>query len=225
MNKFVAYYRVSTQKQGVSGLGLESQRTATRDYVKHVRGKLVSAFQDIESGSKDNRPELLKALRECRLTGATLLIAKLDRLSRNRRFLIELQESSTKFICCDMPEANDLTVGILACMAEHERKMISVRTIAALAAVKKRGVKLGNPNIHLVRNTDTSAATNARVAKAKIRNRELKQILLEIKESSSERLSLRGLARYLNEAGYKTTRGQQFHATTVGRILDSPSLI
>lgn len=221
MNKFVAYYRVSTQKQGISGLGLESQKSATRDYIQRVDGNLTSAFQDIESGSKDDRPELQKALRECRLTGATLIIAKLDRLSRNCRFLMELQESSTKFICCDMPEANDLTVGILACMAEHERKLISERTIVALAAAKKRGVKLGNPNLHLVRNSDTRSATIAKIAKAKSRNKELKQIVLEVQESSSKRLSLRSLAKHLNDAGYKTARGELFRATTVSRILSA----
>jgi len=219
VNTFVAYYRVSTQKQGASGLGLESQQTATRGYLKRVQGNLVNAFQDIESGSKDDRPELQKALRECRLTGATLIIAKLDRLSRNRRFLMELQESSTKFICCDMPEANDLTVGILACMAEHERKLISERTIVALAAAKERGVTLGNPKLHLVRNSDTRAATIAKVAKAKHRNKELKQIALEIQEASPERLSLRCLAKRLNEAGYKTARGKCFRATSIRRIL------
>ena len=219
MNKFVAYYRVSTQKQGISGLGLESQQSTTRDYIATVGGNLVNTFEEVESGTKDDRPKLQKALRECRLTGATLLIAKLDRLSRNRRFLMDLQESSITFVCCDMPEANNFTVGILACMAEYERELISTRTKEALSAAKARGVILGNPKLDLVRNTDTRNATKALVAKAKSRNLELRQIVEELQEDSTEQLSLRGLARKLNEAGYTTARGGKFHASSVNRVL------
>ena len=153
MKKYVAYYRVSTAKQGRSGLGLEAQENTTTSYLDSVKGELVEGYTDIESGSKDNRPELQKALRKCRLTGATLLIAKLDRLSRNRRFLMDLQDSSINFVCCDMPEANNFTVGLLACLADYERELISERTKAALKAAKARGVVLGNPNLALVRNT------------------------------------------------------------------------
>ena len=152
MTKFVAYYRVSTAKQGKSGLGLEAQQAATATYLGRVGGDLVKSFSEVESGSNNNRVELHKALRECRLTGATLLIAKLDRLSRDRRFLMDLQESSINFVCCDMPEANNLTVGLLACLADYERELISERTKAALQAAKARGVKLGNPSLGLVRN-------------------------------------------------------------------------
>lgn len=219
MKKFVAYYRVSTQKQGSSGLGLESQVGSTKDYIASIGGNLVNAFEEVESGTKDDRPELQKALRECRLTGATLLIAKLDRLSRNRRFLMDLQESSITFVCCDMPEANNFTVGILACMAEYERELISTRTKEALAAAKARGVVLGNPNLGKVRNTDTENATKALVAKAKSRNQELKQVVNELQDDSTEQLSLRGLAKKLNEAGYTTARGGEFHASSVSRVL------
>jgi DNA invertase Pin-like site-specific DNA recombinase len=219
MTKYVAYYRVSTHKQGISGLGLESQQSTTRDYVASVGGELVSSFQDVESGAKDNRPELHKALRECRLTGAALLIAKLDRLSRNRNFLMSLQESSITFVCCDMPEANNFTVGILACMAEYERELISERTKAALKAAKARGVILGNPNLDLVRNNDTTAATAARTATAKARNSELRQVISEIKEDADKSLTLREVADHLNEAGYTTSRGAKFHATSVNRVL------
>lgn len=219
MTKFVAYFRVSTAKQGKSGLGIESQENATAAYLGRVGGELVASFADIESGAKDDRPELQKALRKCRLTGATLLIAKLDRLSRNRRFLMDLQDSSTKFVCCDMPEANNFTVGLLACLADYERELISERTKAALQAAKARGVKLGNPNLAAVRNSDTKAATEVRIAKTKERNNELRQVVAEIRENADGSLSLRQVADKLNRAGYTTTRGKQFHATTISRIL------
>jgi len=219
MKKYVAYYRVSTAKQGRSGLGLEAQENTTTSYLDSVKGELVEGYTDIESGSKDNRPELQKALRKCRLTGATLLIAKLDRLSRNRRFLMDLQDSSINFVCCDMPEANNFTVGLLACLADYERELISERTKAALKAAKARGVVLGNPNLALVRNTDTTAATEARVITAKIRNSELCQVIDEIRDSASKELTLREVAEQLNAAGYTTSRGTKFHATSVNRVL------
>jgi DNA invertase Pin-like site-specific DNA recombinase len=175
-------------------------------------------YTDVESGSKDNRTELQKALRRCRLTGATLLIAKLDRLSRNRRFLMDLQDSSVNFVCCDMPEANNFTVGLLACLADYERELISERTKAALKAAKARGIKLGNPNLAKVRNTDTTQATAARQETASIRNAELKQVIQEMQESMGS-MSLRQIAERLNEAGYTTARGLGFHAVSVSRIV------
>ena len=221
-NKFVAYYRVSTTKQGKSGLGLAAQEHATESYLERVEGELIGAFTDVESGSKDNRPELQKALRECRLTGATLLIAKLDRLSRNRRFLMELSDSSTDFVCCDMPEANNFTVGLLACLADYERQLISERTKAALQVAKSKGVKLGNPNLHLVRNTNTKAAVLARSKSAQNRNSELRQVIKEIQGSSSVPLTLRQIANHLNKAGYTSSRGGEFYPTSVQRILEEP---
>ena len=219
MNKIVTYYRVSTTRQGKSGLGLEAQEQATNDYITRVGGGIVESYTDVESGKKNNRPELEKALRKCRLTGAILVIAKLDRLSRNARFLLELQDSSIKFVCCDMPEANDLTVGFMACLAQYESKMISERTKAALQAAKARGVKLGNKKLHLVRNNDTTAATAALISKAKARNIELQQVIDEIRADTDHILSLNQIAKRLNDAGYTTSRGGQFHATSVNRIM------
>ena len=118
--KFIAYYRVSTVKQGQSGLGLEAQQNAVAEYLKSNAGELVTEYTEIQSGSKDNRPELQAALRQCRLTGATLLIAKLDRLSRNRSFLMNVQDSSVQFVAVDMPEANHFTVGLMACLADYQ---------------------------------------------------------------------------------------------------------
>ena len=219
MNKIVTYYRVSTTRQGKSGLGLEAQEQATNDYITRVGGGIVESYTDVESGKKNNRPELEKALRKCRLTGAVLVIAKLDRLARNARFLLELQDSSIKFVCCDMPEANDLTVGIMACLAQYESKLISERTKAALQAAKARGVKLGNKNLHLIRNSDTTAATATLISTAKARNIELQQVIDEIRADTDHKLSLNQIAKRLNDAGYTTSRGGQFHATSVNRIL------
>src|SRR6516162_2201556 len=141
--KFVAYYRVSTAKQGVSGLGLEAQRTAVLDYLNGGRWKLVGEFKEVESGKDSGRPALAKALAACRVHNATLIIAKLDRLARNVAFISNLMEAGVEFVAVDFPQANRLTVHILAAVAEHEAAMISARTKAALAAARARGVKLG----------------------------------------------------------------------------------
>ncbi len=144
--RLVAYERVSTARQGRSGLGLAAQRKAIDDFAEARGAAVLARFTEVESGRKDERPELAKALNLARLTGATLVIAKLDRLSRNAAFLLTLRDSGSRFLACDMPEANDLTVGIMALVAQQEREAISRRTREALAAAKARGVKLGNPN-------------------------------------------------------------------------------
>jgi len=217
--KAIAYYRVSTAKQGRSGLGLEAQQHAVNEYLRSSGADLVAEFQEVESGSKDNRPELQKALRKCRLTGATLLIAKLDRLSRNRRFLMELSDSSINFVCCDMPEANNFTVGLLACLADYERQLISERTKAALQAAKARGVVLGNPNLELVRNQDTTNARKARMEQTKARRAEIREIMGEIEQDAGESLSSRAMASRLNDAGYTTSTGGQWSNMAVLRVL------
>ncbi len=217
--KYVAYYRVSTAKQGIVGLGMEAQQQAVENFLAGKDGELLSQYREVESGKKNNRPELHKALRKCRLTGATLLIAKLDRLSRNRRFLMELADSKLNFVCCDMPEANNLTVGLMACLADYESQIISERTKAALAIAKARGVRLGNPNIANVRNTDTRKATAAKVANATARNTEIREVIHELRADSPERLSSRVIAARLNAAGYTTSTGGPWHHQGVLRVL------
>lgn len=141
--RFVAYYRVSTAQQGRSGLGLEAQREAVRAFLASTGGTVAEAFTEIESGKHAARPQLAMALDACRLTGAVLVIAKLDRLSRDAHFLLGLEKAGVEFIATDMPNANRLTVRLMAVIAQEEREMISARTKAALAAAKARGTKLG----------------------------------------------------------------------------------
>jgi DNA invertase Pin-like site-specific DNA recombinase len=216
---YVSYLRVSTAKQGVSGLGLEAQREAVANYIRVVGGSVSSEYVEVCSGKRNDREKLLEAMRECRLTGSTLVIAKLDRLSRNSRFLMELQESKLKFVCCDMPEANELTIGIMAVMAQHETKMISTRTKAALQAAKARGVVLGNrTNLDSVRFSDTTQARAKHIETSKARNNDMRGVLEGLKVRYPDS-SLRQLASLLNEAGYLTARGREFTATQVSRIL------
>ncbi|MDB4207678.1 recombinase family protein, partial [bacterium] len=141
--KFVSYLRVSTATQGKSGLGLEAQREAVAQYLNGGDWELVQEVIEVESGRKDKRPELAKALRLCNAIGATLVVAKFDRLSRDAHFLLGMQKSGVKFVAADNPQANDLTVGILAMVAQEEAKAISNRTKAALEAAKARGQVLG----------------------------------------------------------------------------------
>lgn len=143
MTTYISYLRVSTGKQAASGLGLESQQTIIRDFIAKNGGELLREVIEIESGRKDNRPELQKALSLCRKHNAVLLLPKLDRLSRSVAFVSGLMSSGIKFTLCDMPDATDFTLHIYSAVAQEERRLISERTKNALAAAKARGVKLG----------------------------------------------------------------------------------
>ena len=216
--KYVAYYRVSTDKQGANGLGMDAQRTAVERFVAERGARVLDSFTEVQSGKRDDRPELVRAIRRCRTSGATLLVAKLDRLSRDATFIGSLQRESVDFTCADMPEANRLTIGLLALIAEHERDMISARTKAGLAEAKKRGVRLGNPNLAAVRNSDTTAATAARSAKAQAARADLRAVIAELEEDAGGPMSLRAVADALNEAGYTGPRGGALTAKQVQRI-------
>jgi DNA invertase Pin-like site-specific DNA recombinase len=216
--QYVAYYRVSTVQQGRSGLGLESQQKTVEQFIAGRDAEVLDTFTEIESGKKSDRPLLDKALRRCRLSGATLVIAKLDRLSRDFEFIAKIQNSKIEFVCCDMPEANTLTIGMMATLAQYERELISERTKAGLAAAKARGQTLGNPNLKLVRNNDTTAATAAAKAAAAERNLQVRELIAEMEAEQGRAMSLRELAESLNDAGYKTARGARFTATQVSRI-------
>jgi DNA invertase Pin-like site-specific DNA recombinase len=218
--KLVAYERVSTARQGRSGLGLDAQRKAIDDHVHARGGTLLARFTEIESGGKNDRPELGKALDLARITGATLVIAKLDRLSRNAAFLLTLRDAGVSFVACDLPEANDLTVGIMALVAEAEREAISRRTREALAAAKARGVKLGNPNgAAALRRAGQGGAP---LQRAVARNAEAHAAALAplVKTLRAEgHHSLRAIAGELNARGILTRRGGRWHVSTVRNLL------
>jgi DNA invertase Pin-like site-specific DNA recombinase len=219
--KAVAYYRVSTAAQGRSGLGLDAQRKAVEDLCGSRGWELIAEYTEIESGKRNDRPELAEALRRAKLTGATLVVAKLDRLSRSVAFLSALQESGAKFVAADMPEANELTVHILAAVAQAERKAISRRTREALQAAKARGVKLGNPNgaapLRRARKGN-SAALAARKADVDGRCRELAAEIAAIREGGAR--SLREIAAGLNERRIEAPRGGTWHPSGVRRLLE-----
>lgn len=223
--KWVAYYRVSTARQGQSGLGLEAQRKAVADYLDGGRARaspaspLVAEFTEVESGKRADRPELAKALAACRLHKATLIIAKLDRLSRNAHFLLGLQEAGVRFVAADMPEANEMVVGILAVVAQAERKMISDRTKAALAAVKARGRTLGTPRnlTDTARQKGRKASVEARQEAAKARDGDVLPAIREAQERGAT--SLRQIAALLNTQGIPTARGKLWNAGQVSRVM------
>jgi DNA invertase Pin-like site-specific DNA recombinase len=212
---YTPYYRVSTQKQGGSGLGLEAQQAAVRAFVQDST-QLVGEFVEIESGKKNQRPQLLAAMAEARRVGSTLLIAKLDRLSRNASFILALRDSGVDFICCDMPDANTLTVGLFAVLAQHERETISKRTKDALTAKKARGFQLGNPQNMTPAITQQGQATMQRNAREHQANQQA-ALLADLLRAQGE--TLWQIANRLNAAGYRTRRGGTFHATTVQRLL------
>lgn len=212
--KFIAYYRVSTDRQGRSGLGLEAQKKAVMDYLNGGSWELIEEFTEVESGKRADRPELKAALAACKKHGAKLIIAKLDRLSRSVAFISTLMESGADFLAADMPEANKLTVHILAAVAQHEREVIGQRTKAALAAAKARGKTLGNrKNLHEARAHSLAVRTSAADQHAE----NVYPIIQQIKSSGIT--TLRGVADALNARGIKTARGGKWEQKAVSRII------
>lgn len=218
--KIVSYLRVSTRKQGISGLGLDAQRCAIDAYAAQRLGNVIETFTEIESGQINARPELSKALHLAKITGATLLIAKLDRLSRNAAFLLTLRDSGVRFVAADLPDANDLTVGIMALVAQQEREAISRRTKEALAAAKARGMRLGNPNgaAALKRAAQGNAASVAAIRSAA--DRHAHNLAPVIRALTDEGLtSLGKIADALNCRGMLTPRGRRWHKSSVRNLL------
>lgn len=205
--QFIAYYRVSTDRQGRSGLGLDAQREAVQRYLAGIGGNLAGEFTEVETGKRNDRPELQKALATCRRRrGTRLVIAKLDRLSRNVAFIATMMNSNVEFIAVDNPHATRLTLHILAAVAEHEREMISIRTKAALQAAKARGTILGRHGAeHLA---------PAHHAAAKARAEELRPILAELSGKST-----RQIAAELTARGIPTLRGGRWQAQSVANVL------
>jgi DNA invertase Pin-like site-specific DNA recombinase len=212
---YVTYCRVSTKAQGGEGNGMTSQSEIVRRYVEAKGGKIQGEFYEVESGGKTDteRPELSKALTLSKKTGSILLVAKLDRLSRNAEFLLRLQNSNVEFICCDCPNVDRFTVGILALVAQRERELISERTKAALKVVKARGVRLGNPHVEesvkLMREGSQRAKEEFRA--------KVNPIIEQIRNAGVN--TLKGISECLNARGVKTRTGKTWFPTTVKLVM------
>lgn len=218
--KFIAYYRVSTAKQGASGLGLDAQQSAVRQYLNGGDWKLVAEVIEVESGKRGDRPKLAEALRLCKVHGATLIIGKLDRLARSVHFVSSLMEAGVEFTACDFPQANRLTIHILAAVAEHEASMISKRTKDALAQAKARGKVLGGFRGRTFTEADHAAAKQARKASAATRGADLAPVVAKLRAEGVT--SLNGLARALTERGVPAARGgSSWSPTQVSRLLST----
>jgi DNA invertase Pin-like site-specific DNA recombinase len=217
--KFISYLRVSTKAQGDSGLGLEGQRAAVTRFLNGGSWELVQEVVEIETGKRNDRPKLAEALRLCRIYNATLLVAKLDRLARNVFFISSLMESGVKFMAVDMPAATDMTIHILASVAQGEAQAISDRTRVALAAAKARGTKLGglranSAHIHVRGNAASVMARSARAAK---RAADLLPVIEQAKADGA--ISLQDIANVLNTRGIPTARGGQWSPVQVMRVM------
>lgn len=230
--KFVSYIRVSTQKQGKSGLGLQAQRDAIADYLNGGCWKLVEQYVEVESGKKNDRPQLKDALSMCRLHRATLLVAKLDRLARNVAFISALMEAGVDFVAVDLPEANKLTVHIMAAMAEYEAKMCSIRTKAGLAVAKRKGTVLGGRRVTedrwgQIAAKGRKAGTKQRIVMSSAWAADVFPVIKDIRkrlESTKRKESeptLREIATELNVRGIEARRGGEWSAVQVKRVLES----
>ena len=217
MTDFVAYLRVSTDKQGASGLGLEAQKAAITAFA--ANGSVVATYTEIESGKRTDRPQLAAALAHAKKIGATLLIAKLDRLARNVHFISGLMESGVQFVAADMPNADRFTLHIMAAVAEQEARAISARTKAALQAAKKRGVKLGG-----FRGGNPALSEGARARSIEARRAAATRHAARVREAIADldwqAMSLRVLAATLEARGVTTSRGgKTWTAAAVKRAL------
>ena len=214
--KFVAYFRVSTQKQGRSGLGLDAQVSSVLNYAKN--GEVIGEFTDVESGGNNERPELKKAIELAKKEGASLVIAKLDRLSRNLMFISALMDSKVKFVCVDMPDANEFTIHIFAALAQQERKMISERTKSALASAKARGTQLGTPENFSEEGRRKGNEMMKIKAQKNLNNKRAIGYIRLLRDKES--LTYQQIADRLNTEGYFTAKGSSFFSTTVKRLYD-----
>lgn len=219
--RLISYLRVSTARQGASGLGLEAQRAAVTAYTVAGNHVLAAEHVEVESGAKAARPELAAALAACQLHRATLVIAKLDRLARNVAFIANLMDGGVDFVACDMPHANRLTLHLFAAIAEHEREAISQRTKAALQAAKARGVVLGNPNgaAALSRASRTGALESGRRRQARTRHFDevIQGVLAGMRETGIA--GARALTLAMNERAIPSPTGLAWHEVQVRRVL------
>jgi DNA invertase Pin-like site-specific DNA recombinase len=224
--KWISYLRVSTDRQGKSGLGIEAQRAGVADFLNGGRWTLVNEFVEVESGKRTDRPQLEAALKACRLHGAKLVIAKMDRLSRDAHFLLGLEKAGVDFVAADNPTANRLTVGIMAMVAEEEGRQISARTKAALQAAKARGTKLGGRRLSKADGLPVTITAEMRAAGIAARQQRSADRAADIAPTIRElqadgATSLRAIASKLNERGIPTARGGgEWSAVQVARVLE-----
>lgn len=215
MKKYIAYYRVSTRKQG---LGLEAQRSTVEAYINNMQdANLIAEYSEKESGKDNNRVQLNEAIAQCKRDSATLVIAKLDRLSRNVSFIFALRDAGIDFICCDLPEFNSLTLAIFAGLAQQERELISSRTKAALAE-KKKVKALGTP-ANLLANMDKAISNSKNTRKAKaMQNDNNRKAFSLIQALRCNGNSWNSIALKLNDNGFRTPNNSSFSAIQVQRI-------
>lgn len=212
--KYVAYYRVSTKRQN---LGLDAQRNTVTNYIDNVGGNLINSYEEKESGKCDNRTELLNAIDYCKTNKATLVIAKLDRLSRNVSFIFALKDAGINFYCCDIPECNTITLGIFATIAQSERETISTRTKAALQAKKEKGIKLGCPNASITNDMRIKSAEALRHKADSNTNN--KRAYTVISSLIGRNMSLQAIAKYLNDNEFRTSKNCLFTPAAVSRLI------
>jgi len=215
--RYVAYYRVSTQKQGQSGLGLDAQRAMIADFMKYNTGELVAEYTEIESGKRSDRPQLAAAMRHADLIGGKLLVGKLDRLSRDLHFITSLQKSKVEFAVCDLPGCDSFTIHIYGALAQREREMISSRTKAGLQAAKARGVILGTNNLKPELVKEASDKGNAVIK----RNAEAfaDKVITIIRALRDQGKSLQVIANELCRLGVQTARGGAWTPTAVRNVM------
>ena len=214
--KYIAYYRVSTKKQGKSGLGLSAQKTAVKNFLK-IDDELIAEYQEVESGKNNQRIELLKALEKCKENKVTLLIAKLDRLSRNAAFIFTLKDAKVDFKCIDMPEANSVTIGIMAVLAQDERERISKRVKDALAELKEKGIRLGTPKNLTEYSRLKSLEVRQRNSSENENNKKATALIIPLRKQNK---SYQNIANTLNLNGFKTRRNKLFTPVAVKRLYD-----
>ncbi|MFR1814292.1 recombinase family protein [Dysgonomonas capnocytophagoides] len=223
MKTYIAYLRQSTIKQENSGLGVEAQRDIISNYLKD--GEIIKEYVETETGKRNDRPQLMEALELCRKTNSTLICAKLDRLSRNVAFTSKLLESDVDIVFCDFPEANKLILHIISSIAEYEANLISTRTKQSLKAKKARGLKLGKSE-NLMNNHSQAIERSVRTNKQKaLDNENNKRAIALIRSMSKEGRSLVYMAQYLNEQGFRTSRGCKFQITQVKRLYQRLELV
>lgn len=214
MKKYISYLRVSTKKQGVSGLGIEAQRETIERFVGSTGGVIIEEFTDIESGKKDKRPELMKAIRLAKTDGATIIVAKLDRISRNVSFFFQMRDAKVDFQAADIPELNTLTLGIFATIAQYERELISKRTKDALRAKMAQGWKAGQKGKRNLTSEGRAKAAKIKTEESKedTGNRQVRDI---IKGLINKGYSVNFMVNHLNNLEYKTATGLPFEKSHV----------